>query len=91
MLEFLEQSTGARNRVGVGLSYPSHGRTGLLGYIGWRNSLESIPGLFKSLKIPSQICQAFYGRCETSLRGGGGLPSATEGIKCILEDQAFPP
>jgi hypothetical protein len=28
----LEQSMGARNRVGIGLSY-----TGLPGYIGWRN------------------------------------------------------
>ncbi len=44
----LEQSMGARNRVGIGLSY--HPPC----YIGWRNrSFESIPGLLKSLKIPS--------------------------------------
>jgi hypothetical protein len=44
----LEQSTGARNRVGIGLSH--HPPC----YIGWRNrSFESIPGLLKSLKIPS--------------------------------------
>ncbi len=42
----LEHFMGARNRVGIGLSY----RT-----IGWRiDSLESIHGLLKSLKIPSQ-------------------------------------
>jgi hypothetical protein len=42
----LKQSMGARNRVGIGLSY-------------WPARLhrlaESIPGLLKSLKIPTQV------------------------------------
>jgi hypothetical protein len=42
----LEQSMGARNRVGIGLSY----RPARLGI----DYLKSIPGLLKSLKIPSQ-------------------------------------
>jgi hypothetical protein len=41
----LEQSKGARNRLGVGLSYlPAR----------LNRLAESIPGLLKSLKIPSQ-------------------------------------
>ncbi len=34
----LSQSMGARNRVGIGLSY----RAGLLGYIGWLNRFFGI-------------------------------------------------
>jgi hypothetical protein len=41
----LEQSMGARNQVGIGLPY----RPARL-----HRLAESIPGLFKSLKIPSQ-------------------------------------
>jgi hypothetical protein len=40
----LEQSMGARNRVGIGLSYRPPG------YIGW-NSLESILGSLKVKKF----------------------------------------
>jgi hypothetical protein len=47
----LEQSMGARNRVGLGLSY----RPARL------HSLESIPGLFKNLKIPFVYEQAQLG------------------------------
>ncbi len=61
----LEQSMGARNRVGIWLSY----RTAS-GYIGWRNrcSLESIPGLLKSLKIPSPSSSrcSYYCTCISS-------------------------
>ncbi len=46
----LEQSMGARNRVGIGLSY----RPARLHRLAESISLESIPGLLKSLKIPSQ-------------------------------------
>ncbi len=43
----LEQSMGARNRVGIGLSYrPSR----------LHRQAESIPGLLKSLEIPSMQC-----------------------------------
>jgi hypothetical protein len=51
----LEQSMGTRNRVGIELSYLPPG------YIGWPvgiDSLESILGLLKSLKIRNQIFQA---------------------------------
>jgi hypothetical protein len=37
VLAIIEQSMGARNRVGIGLSY-----TGLPGYIGWRNRFLGI-------------------------------------------------
>jgi hypothetical protein len=40
----LEQSMGARNLVGIGFSYPPG-----------KDSLESIPRLLKSLKIPSLL------------------------------------
>jgi hypothetical protein len=46
-----KQSTRARNRVGIGLSY----RPARLHYTAWQNgSLESILGLYKSLKIRAQ-------------------------------------
>ena len=47
----LEQSMGAKNRVGIGLSTGPRKAT----KAGGINSLESIPGLLKSFKIPSLI------------------------------------
>ncbi len=47
--DILEQSIGTRNRIGTGLWCPARQAT-LPGRIG---SLESIPGLLKSLKIPA--------------------------------------
>ncbi len=46
VLELFKQSIGARNRVGIGLSY----RPARL-HAGGIDSLEYIPGLLKSLKI----------------------------------------
>ncbi len=48
----LEQSMVARNRVGIGFTY----RT-VKAYACGIDSLESIPGLLKSVKIPSLGCQ----------------------------------
>jgi hypothetical protein len=45
-----KQPLGARNRVGVGLSY----RLARLHRAGGIDSMESIPGLFKSSKIRAQ-------------------------------------
>ncbi len=50
-LEFLNNLWGARNRVGIGLSY----RSTRLHRAGGIDSLESILGLLKSLKISSQL------------------------------------
>jgi hypothetical protein len=59
----LEQSMGARNREEIGLLY----RPARL-HIGWRNrSLESIPGLLKSLQI-----RALYFAYDVSVGWGGG-------------------
>ncbi len=65
MLEILNNLWGARNRVGMGC------RNGPPGYIGWRNdSLESILGLLKNLKIRAQYTYAVQmlpeGRSERS-------------------------
>ncbi len=46
VLEFLEQLMGARNRVGIGLSY----RPARL-----HRLVESIPGLLKRLQIRAQV------------------------------------
>jgi hypothetical protein len=51
----LEQSMGARNRVGLGLSYQPEGIHRLAGIV----SLESIPGLLKHLKIPSLFSSVY--------------------------------
>ncbi len=45
----LKQSVGARNRVGIGVVVPARQATLAGGIV----SLESIPGLLNSLKIPS--------------------------------------
>ncbi len=45
----LEHSMGARNRVVI-QGLPAYGA-----YHGWIDSLESIPGIFKGLKISSQL------------------------------------
>ncbi len=74
----LEQSMGARNRVGIGLLYrPARARICKAfkenrnrfpfdsGYIGWHggvDSAESISGLIKSLKIPSLL----FNLCQNS-------------------------
>jgi hypothetical protein len=44
---FLKQSMGARNRFGIGLTY----RPARLHRLAGIDSLESIPGAFKSVKI----------------------------------------
>jgi hypothetical protein len=46
-----KQSMGARNRVRIGFSY----RPARLRRLAESISLESIPGLLKSLKIPAQM------------------------------------
>jgi hypothetical protein len=48
--EIFKQSMGARNRVGMGLSY----RPARLHRLGGTHSLESLPGLHKRLKIRAQ-------------------------------------
>ncbi len=54
----LEQSMGARNRVGIGLSHrPARRHTGGI------DSLEWIPGLLKSLKIPLLNLQSLVDVC----------------------------
>ncbi len=54
----LEQSVGARNPVGIRLSHPAR----LATYAGGIDSLESIPGLLKSLKY--RLCCSL--RCPKS-------------------------
>jgi hypothetical protein len=53
--KFVEQYMGARNLVGIGLSYWSVRRHRLRNRFLGIDSLESIPGLLKSLKIPSPV------------------------------------
>jgi hypothetical protein len=52
----LEQSMVARNRVGIGLSYRPQDYIG----VGGIDSLQSIPGLLKSLKIPALDSVFFF-------------------------------
>ncbi len=60
----LEQSMWARNRVGIRLSYPARQAT----EAGGIDCLESIPGLLKSLKIPS-LCTQVSLTTEKQVKG----------------------